>query len=488
MKRFGSAAMLICCCWMVTSAFISVPVFADLNQDINALLRDKTLARAAVGIQVTELGATVQSSRIIYQHKSDLPLIPASNLKLLTTSAALDRLGPDFKFRTQLVYHDGNLILIGGGDPAFGDAELLTHVGWDVTTVYSNWARQLKQRNVGPVKAVLVDDSIFDEQVFHPSWPVDQRLKDYEAEVSGMVLNTNCLNIFLRPGSAGQPVGVQLDPPTRFVKIENQCLTGDGEPWLSHPEGSNEMTLRGKASIANEVPIQITIHDGSMYAGTVLAETLSANGIPCPGDVRRDRTCAEQMHKAIAAGDKSWELLAVHETPLLQAITRANRDSKNIYAECLCKRMGAEASGNSGSWKNGSEATTAFLKKIGVDSSQFKLDDGSGLSKENRVTAGVISAVLCHNYFSPNSKMFTDSLAVAGSEGTLKNRFAGSPLRGRVLAKTGTVHGVSALSGYLYARNGKRYVFSILFNNDTAGTAKGFEEKIVAAIDGVSGK
>ena len=482
MKRFVSAPLLVCLS-ILTFAVMPTPIYADLNQDIESVLRDKTLAKASVGVQIVELGTSVASSRIIFQHKSDLPLIPASNLKLLTTSAALDRLGPDFKFKTQLVWHDGNLILIGDGDPAFGDAELLTRVGWDVTTVYSNWAKQLKQRNLGPVKSLLVDDSIFDEQMFHPNWPADQRLKDYEAEISGMALNTNCLHMYLRPGSAGQSVGVLLDPPTRYVKIDNQCVTGDGEPWLSHPESSNDMTLRGKASTANEVPIQITIHDGALYAGTVLAETLTTNGVPCPTDVHRDRTNAQQMRKAIAAGDKSWELLAVHETPLTQAMARANKDSKNIYAECLCKRLGAETSGNSGSWKNGSEATAAFLKKIGVDGSEFQLDDGSGLSKENRVTANAISTVLCHDYFSPNAKVFIDSLAVAGSEGTLKNRFAGSSLRGRVLAKTGTVHGVSALSGYLYARNGKRYVFSILFNNDTAGTAKGFEERIVTAID-----
>ena len=487
MKRFVSVPLRVCLFLFILTV-ATAPVLADLNQDIESLLRDKTLAKAAVGIQITELGATLQASRIIFEHKSDLPLIPASNLKLLTTSAALDRLGPDFKFRTQLVYHDGYLILIGGGDPAFGDAELLTRVGWDVTTVFANWAKQLKQRNLGPIKAVLVDDSIFDEQMFHPNWPAEQRLKDYEAEVSGMVLNTNCLHVYLRPGSVGQPVSILLDPPTRYGKIENLCPTGEGEPWLSRPEGTNEMTLRGKASIANEVPIQITIHDGAMYAGTVFNETLAANGVSCSSETHRDRTCAEQMRKAIAAGDTSWQLLAVHETPLTQAMGRANKDSKNIYAECICKRLGAEVSGTCGSWKNGSDATAAFLKKIGVDPSRFQLDDGSGLSRENRVSAGAVSAVLCHDYFGPNAKVFADSLAVAGSEGTLKNRFAGTSLRGRVLAKTGTVHGVSALSGYLYARNAKRYAFSILFNNDTAGTAKGFEEKIVAALDAVSGK
>ena len=467
MKRFVSALLALCLLGCISNA----TAYADLTHDVDAILQDKSLVKVSVGIEIAELGTAADSTRTIFKHNSDVPLIPASNLKLITTSAAL-------------VYHDGNLILIGGGDPSFGDAELLTRVGWDITTVFQHWAQQVKQLNLGTIKAVVVDDSIFDEQAIHPNWPADQRLEWYEAEVAGMNLNMNCLDVYLRPNTAGQLVSCLTNPPTHFVQIDNQCPTGDGKPWLSHPEGSNQMTLRGKASIANDVPIQITIHDGPMYAATVLAETLVANGVPCATDIRHDRTMRAQMQKAIGSGDKGWQLLAVHETPIAQVMNRANKDSKNLYAECLCKRLGAEVSGEPGSWKNGGEAVAAFLKKIGVPQTRFQLDAGSGLSKENLVTAGALSRVLCHDYFSPDAKVFLDSLAVAGSDGTLKTRFAGSSLRGRVLAKTGTVHGVSCLSGYLNARNGKCYVFSILINKDTAGTAKSIEEKIVAAIDG----
>jgi serine-type D-Ala-D-Ala carboxypeptidase/endopeptidase (penicillin-binding protein 4) len=432
-----------------------------------------------IGVEIVKIGPSESADKIVYRCNSDIPLTPASNLKLITTSAALDRLGPDFKFKTQLVYHDGNLILIGDGDPSFGDAELLTRVGWDVTTVFQHWAEQVKQLNLGPIKGVIVDDSIFDEEFFNPHWSDNQRLNRYEAEVSGMNLNVNCLDVFVKPTQIGKPVICLTNPPTHYTSIENQCTTGDGKPSLSRSIESNEMVMHGKADTANDVPISITIHDGPMFAATVFSETLSAAGVKITQAPTRDRTIRQSLQK----GDPSWRVLAVHETPLSQIINRANKDSMNLYGECLCKRLGAEATNQPGSWKNGTEAVGDFLTKIGVAPTQFRLDDGCGLSKENQISADAIIHVLTHDYFSQSSKIFFDSLSVAGADGTLKSRFANSTLRGRVFAKTGTVDGVSTLSGYVNARDGNCYAFSILVNNSFAGLGKPTQEKIVAAID-----
>jgi D-alanyl-D-alanine carboxypeptidase/D-alanyl-D-alanine-endopeptidase (penicillin-binding protein 4) len=189
------------------------------------------------------------------------------------------------------------------------------------------------------------------------------------------------------------------------------------------------------------------------------------------------------MRKANAAGEQSWRTLAVHETPLTQVMSRANKDSMNLYAECLCKRLGAEVSGQSGSWENGTRAVGDFLTRIGVPTDQFHLDDGCGLSKGNLISASAMALVLQHNYFSPNSKRFIDTLSIAGIDGTLSDRFGGTKLRGRVFGKTGTVNGVSCLSGYLNAQDGHWYAFAILMNKSYAGVGKPTQEKIVAAID-----
>jgi D-alanyl-D-alanine carboxypeptidase/D-alanyl-D-alanine-endopeptidase (penicillin-binding protein 4) len=478
MKR---CAALICFClpWLCSAALLR----ADLNDEVNAILHDKSLAKVETGLEIVQLGTSIANSRVMYRHNSDIPLTPASNLKVVTTSAALDRLGADFKFRTQLVYHNGDLILIGDGDPSFGDAELLTRVGWDVTTVFKNWAQQISQLKLGPIKSVVVDDSIFDEQFFHPNWPADQRLNRYEAEVAGMNLNMNCLDVFVRPTRPGAGVSCITNPPTHYIQIENECVTGDGKPSMTRAIDGNKIVLHGKSEFPNEVPISISIHDGSMYAATVLNETLAAAGVRCEQSPRRDRSVRAMMTEALKRGDTSWQTIAVHETPLTQVMARANKDSMNLYGECLCKRLGAYASGQPGSWENGTAAVGEFLTGIGVPANEFHLDDGCGLSKENVISASAMATVLVHNYFSPEAKIFIDSLSVAGQDGTLNDRFPRTSLRGRVFGKTGTVNGVSCLSGYLNAQDGHCYAFSILMNKSYAGAGKPTQEKIVAAID-----
>jgi serine-type D-Ala-D-Ala carboxypeptidase/endopeptidase (penicillin-binding protein 4) len=461
-------------------------VRADLAEQIEQVRRDKLLDHASVGIDIVHLGRDADNVTPLYQSNATVPLIPASNLKVVTTSAALEQLGADFKFRTKLLYHDGDLILIGDGDPSLGDAELLKKAGWDVNTVFKIWADGLVKKNFPPARNVLVDDSVFDQQFIHPNWPADQTDMRYAAEIAGINLNANCLDLFVNPGPAGEIVPFTTDPATLYVTIKNSCVSGDRNAvWFSRAPGGNELTLRGQASSANTVPISLTIHDPPLYAGTVLSETFKSAGIHISGTVQRDRTAAAAYLKAQRDGDKSWVLLAVHETPLSTVIDRANKDSMNLYAECLCKRLGFDRFGE-GSWKTGTAAVGQFLGSLKIPPSQYSLDDGCGLSKYNAVSPHLMVSVLTYDYFSRNSDVWLGSLAVAGEDGTLLDRFRASDLRGRVIAKTGFVNGVSCLSGYLRARDNEWYCFSIMFNGIPEGsnsTAKILEERIVRLID-----
>jgi D-alanyl-D-alanine carboxypeptidase/D-alanyl-D-alanine-endopeptidase (penicillin-binding protein 4) len=460
---------------------------ADLDGEISTVLHDKLLAKAEESIEIVRLGNVPADGKLLFRHNSDIPLIPASNLKVITTSAALDRLGPDFKFRTQLVWHDNDLILIGDGDPTFGDAELLSRVGWDVNTVFKNWGEALKKMSLPPVRNVVVDDSIFEETTLHPRWPVDQVQKRYMAEVAGMNLNANCLDVFVRTSSPGEIVGYILNPDTHYVNFQNTCVTGnENAVWLSRVAETNNVIMRGQAAVSTNVPVSVTIHEPAMFAATVLAENLTNAGVEHSGDVHRDRTVRDQLKKAQASGDKSWVVLAVHETPIERVMARANKDSMNLYAECLCKRLGADVSGQSGSWQNGPAAVGEFLKKVGVADSEFKLDDGCGLSKQNVISASAMVKTLTYDFFSPNSHLFAGTLAVAGVDGTLDDRFRGTDLKARVFGKSGFVNGVSSLSGYLHAKDGQWYAFSILMNGIPAqsnSAIKFLQEKIVRAVD-----
>lgn len=463
----------------VTALFIALtgaivtPARGDLRSDIDALLAQKALTRAQVGVQVIRLGQAPTGSAVVYARNADRPLIPASNMKLLTTSSALDALGGDFRFRTLLYQRGDDLVIVGDGDPTFGDAELLRPHGWGVTTTFERWAALLKARGILSIGDVVVDDGAFDDVFTHPNWAAEDLHKRYGAQVAAVNLNANCLDLYLTPGGRGTVVSYRLEPPTGYAAISNTCVSGaKSAVWLTRKPGANEVILRGEINAANPAPISVTVHDPAMYFGTVLAETLRATGIRVGGNVVRQR--GAELSSAV--------LLAAHETPIEVVIRRANKDSVNLYAEALLKRLGRAYSGQPGSWANGAEAVTAYLAAAGVGSGEFAIDDGSGLSGRNRISANALTRVLMADFYGPNREMYLDSLAVGGTDGTLDKRFRNG-LRGRVYAKTGYISGVRALSGYLRARSGNWYAFSILMNGPLTGEARQIADRIVEAVD-----
>ena len=493
MRRFALAPLATAFCVCASLATGIPTARADLPADVRAVLMDKLLARADVGIEVVRLGSTPDSSTVVFRHDSEIPLVPASNLKVVTTSAALDLLGPDFRFRTVLARRGDDLVLIGDGDRTFGDTELLKKVGWDSTTVFRNWAESLRRRGITSVANVFVDDSVFEQEGAHKHWPADQMQLRYCAEVGGVNLNANCVDFFLTTTGTGNYCNYRTVPAaTGFLNVKNVCVSGgDNAIRLTRQPGTNNVTLAGTCPQNMGVPVSVTVHDPSMFAASVLAETLRAAGISVSGRVDRDRTARAALADWAKSGattklTSEWQVLAVHETPIAQAMARANKDSMNLYAEAFCKRVGFAASGTSGSWDNGTAAVGAFLKKTGADDSEFHLDDGCGLSKENRISPNALVKVLTYDYFSRNRQAFFSSLSVAGADGTLEHRFPSSDLRGRVYGKSGFVEGVSSLSGYLEARDGNWYAFSILMNGIprlSNSMIKPLQEAIVRSVD-----
>ena len=451
---------------------------ADLHGDIEAVLADKLLQKGTVAIEVIRLGDKAAADEVEFSHNAQTPLIPASNLKLVTTAAALEKLGPNFKFKTELrMTPERDLVLIGDGDPSLGDAEYLKKVGWKSTTLFEWWAVQLREKqNVRSVRNVIVDDGVFDDQLLHPHWPPDQIQKRYVPEVSGLNLNANCVDFQIQVGSPGQTVQYTLDPNTRYVNVRNSCVAGnDNAIWLSREPHGNNIILKGEAKTSTREPVSVTVHDPALYAGTVFAETLVSNGVRREGALRRDNTYR---------GRNVGQAVAVHETPLPTVLARANKDSMNLYAESLCKRLGREATGQAGSWAGGTQALADFLREVGVPDDQFHLDDGCGLSKENTISPNALAKVLAHEFHGRNKDAFLISLSIAGVDGTLEDRFKGSDLRGRVTGKSGFVNGVRTLSGFLRTKDGRHYAFSILMNRiPDDPTVKILQEKIVKAVD-----
>lgn len=496
MPRFSVSSLLRAAALLALLSGSAPSASAGIDSEVKAVLKDRLMRNASVGVEVVRLGTAAADAKEVYARDAATPKVPASNLKLATTSAALDYFGPDFKFRTVLLKHGDDLVLVGDGDPTFGDAEYLRRVGWQTTTVFEGWAAQLKKMNVGTVRDVVVDDSVFDTDFFHPNWPGGQLTKDYMAQVSGLNFDANLVDLVVQSTTPGARVNVSLDPPTDYVTVPlNRCVTGTSNAVsVDRQEGSNALTLRGQAPSRGGARVSVTVHDPPLYAGSVLAETLSAAGVKVGGRVRRDRTARQERIKAGDAGAAQWAVVGIHETPIDAALGRANKDSVNLYAESLCKRLGHASATTastwaSGSWANGTAAVAGFLKRVGVPEAEFHLDDGCGLSKQNVISPHALVTVLTYDFCGKNHDVFLNSLSVAGVDGTLERRFEAPhmrDLRRRVLGKSGFVEGVSTLTGLLHARDGNWYAFSIMMNGIPRGSnqeIKPLQERIVRAID-----
>ncbi len=464
---------------------IAAPLRADLASDVNAVLADKLLAKATVGVEIVALGDTPETSKVLLRRGSDKPLIPASNLKVITTAAALDKLGSSFRFETKLVRKGDDLAIIGDGDPTLGDSDLLRKVGWSSTTLFEAWAASLVKSGVTSVRDLYVDDSVFDEHFVHDNWPADQRHLRYVAGVGGLNFNVNCLDFYFT--ASGGNLSYRSDPSTTFATVQNFAKPGESALHLdmtnTEPDG-RLVRMRGTFP-GGSAAVSVTVDDPSMYAGTVLADTLKAHGVQVTGTVQRNRSIRATLTDTPTAN--AWQVIDRTTTPIAIAIGRANKDSNNLYAESLCKRLGFEVSnGEPGSWENGTAAIESYLGSLKIPADQYSLDDGCGLSRMNTISAGAISAVLQHMYFGPNRQVYVDSMAVAGIDGTLDGRFRGTDLQGRVFAKSGFINNVSSLSGYWRGQDGQWYAFSILMNgipNKSNSSIKPLQERIVRAAD-----
>jgi serine-type D-Ala-D-Ala carboxypeptidase/endopeptidase (penicillin-binding protein 4) len=468
-------------------AFLSVLLASatargDLASDVHTILANPAISKAEVGVQIVKLGTSRDQDQTLVAVNADAKLIPASNLKIITTALALDTLGTDFRFRTRFAINGtGDVALVGDGDPTFGDSEYLEATGWTSTTVFEHWAAELKKNGVTHVNDVIVDDSIFDDQFFNPNWPVNQAHLDYVAQVAGMNFNANCLDVYaIRNGGTAS---YRFAPTMKYATVTNELTVGSSHSlYLSRVLGSNKVILKGTINATNRKPFRVTIDDPPMFAATTLAEVLERQGVHVAGKAKRDRTVR-------TADASAWKTVAVHETPLLPMLALTNKDSINLYAESLGKRAAAELSKQPGSWKGLAEAQVAFMKTVGAPADDYAFDDGCGLSKENGVAPAAFVATLAHEFHSDHREQYVATMAVGGVDGTLSNRYKTdkdkpNALAGRVFAKSGSVNGVSTLSGYLKSQTGDWFAFSILVNKiGDRGAAQKTQDDIVRAID-----
>ena len=449
----------------LTAAALAVPTArgSDLAGEIERFLGKDLYTGARIGIHVVARG----SGRVIYAREATQLLIPASNQKLVTALAGLRLLGEDYEFVTRLCADgpvrggalQGDLILRGGGDPTIGGR-------YDEQTareVFQDWGRQIRERGIHRVAGDLVaDDSFFDRQWYHPNWSVPQAWKWYFAPVSAISINDNCVTLTVRPGAQpGEPARLSAAPVEAAFGLVNACETASSRHaiWFDRSAHETDITVggyvrQGTAGYSHRVTVPVP----ALYAAEALKAALEGCGIRVDGSARMVRPGETQRYL--------WaDTLCERRTPLLPVLRQMVKRSHNHYAEQVVKTVGAERAGE-GSWKAGLACAAALLRSMGFRRNEFQLDDGSGLSRGNRLSPALLTTLLLHAERQPETRQFASLLAVPGESGTLRSRLREAPYGDGVRAKTGYLNGVGALSGYATTRSGTRVAFSILINDD----------------------
>jgi len=429
---------------------------------VERVLSAGRLRKASVGICVVRLG----DGRVLYSRNADRPFIVASNEKLVTAAAALDALGPDYWFTTRIYARgelkdgvlEGDLILRGGGDPTIGGR----YEDQDAEAVMGRWARMLAAKGLGRVRGdVVADDRFFDRQFRHPAWRSDQLWKWHYAPVCGVSVNDNCVEVTVRPGGrVGEAARLLLEPACAPVELKNLCRTHARRNiiWFERRPGSELIRVGGfvKLKVGGFSGL-VTVPDPPRYAAVLLKAALESAGIRVEGSARAVDLARDGP---VPAGPP----LCVRRTALMSVLRVMLKRSDNHYAEQVLKAVGAEATGQ-GSWRSGTARAGRFLERVGLRPEDFTLDDGSGLSRGNRLTPAALAMLLVAMRRSELGDQFAEMLPVAGRDGTLKRRLAEPPYAGKVRAKTGYLSGVGALSGYATTRGGVEVAFSILIND-----------------------
>lgn len=384
---------------------------------------------------------------------------PASNLKLVTTGAALVLLGPDWRFRTTLTSDAriengvllGDLVVRGGGDPMY-DA----HSAGDVGALLAPAIEQLKFAGVQRIAGdIVLDEGRFLDPGPGPAWPAEgQRWSDFCALSGAFSANAGCLTARVVPTKPGQSAVVEVRPSGHGLPTRIAVHTGKAKTKLDVRVAAVGGTVVVEGSIPAGIEpweCRFAAPDPVMLFGGALKHALTARGIVTAGSVRRERVAPKPATRA----------LATISTPILAVLDPINAHSNNAVADQLYFALG-DAQFGQGTRAGGQRATSLALERLGVPDDGFAQVDGSGLSRDNSVSARQITALLAgvSRRGGPASEALFASMAAPKADGTLDDRMAG--LEGRVRAKTGFIGGTSALSGIVETDGGSQLVFAIL--------------------------
>jgi len=447
---------------------------AALGADLSGLLETFRWRDAEWGVLVVSL----ERGDTLFRHNATQAFAPASNAKLLTSLAALDRLGPDYRFRTYLLSDgavrngvlEGDLVLFGTGDPGFSQRFHRSRTG-----AFEELAQALADRGIRRIRGDLVADASFlPGPLRPPGWDPEDLDDHFAPGISALSFNENVVSFRLEPGAwAGAPPEVHTIPDGAGLPVVNRGVTVEGRPSppvsLTRESPLDPFVVSGEIQRGGrDVWRAMTVQRPAYFTGTIFQGVLAEAGITVEGDIRLVEEPSRSLLPpsalvAPAAGRSGPRVLASWTSPpLLDYLEVVNKNSNNLFAELVFRTLGRDRSGT-GVAAEGARAVRESLEAMEVDVRGLDQLDGSGLSEGNRVAPGTLVGLLTAAQDEPWWDAFWSTLPEAGRPRELARMYR-TAAAGNLRAKTGTIAQVSALSGVVRSAEGEPLAFSILVN------------------------
>lgn len=442
-------------------------------ENLRAIIRDRLaspeIQRGRVGVKIVSLA----TGKVIFENDSEKYFIPASNMKNFTVAAALEKLGPDFRFVTSVFAAakpdaSGN---IKGDVRIFGRGDISISTAFNNGDYYKgidNLANRITAAGVKRIEGDLVgDESYFKGSPVPYTWEWDD-LQWYDgAEISALPINNNAVDLSVRAGSKDAQCIVAVQPVTPLVRVINTCITSpSGTPAalkVFKPLNSNILEVSGSMPVGGKdfTGYVAFTHPADLFV-SLLNQRLELKGVTVTGSART-------MPANFGSASPQIEIAQLESPPFSVIAAQTMKPSQNMFTETILwtlgEKFGRQPSSTADSSTLGINIVKEWMKQIGISNDAVIQYDGSGMSRHDQVTPS--SVVALYTYMATRSRfkeVWLNSLTIGGVDGTLKKRFAGTTAEGNIRGKTGTLDQVSALSGYLTTAGGAQVVISTIVN------------------------
>lgn len=449
------------------------PAIKQLQADVLDDIGQKFVENASWGIVVQSL----KNGETLVSVNPKKNLIPASNRKIFSSIFALDQLGADFTYVTQVFakgvldsdsVFTGDIIIRGAGDPTISGRFYENKT----TKILEDWADSVQRKGIKSIRGRIIgdDNGLMGDDVLGDYWESTEESYWYSAQISGLNFNDNCVDWYVKPTRIGEPAKIILIPPTQYIKINNFVKTVSSKSEAVKVDAvrrraANEVDFIG--SILTESDPQhgyVTVENPTRYTAHVFSEILQSRNI------RVDSAAVDAddlVRYVYNETDSNMIRIARYVSPAMPELMKIiNKNSHNLYAELLWRTVAA-VKDSSGTSKRALALEEKFLKSVGLNPDKISICDGSGYARGNLVSPQDIVTLLTWVRKHKNWKTFYESLPLAGEEGTVKSRMKGTLAEGNARAKTGYLDNVRTISGFVKTRDGEELVYSVMCNNFT---------------------